>query len=690
MGLEVDQVGGLHGDVGRPIATSTGAPTVRPAGQNVLPHLAAGASVTGNVSGHPASGLRTRDAREGTWERIRLSALMADPIESLAVMFAVSGLQALLILAMPHWPLAHPALVLAVALTAIGSALLIHLARRHLSVRSQQLLLGLGTAAASVAVFACGPSPVSMSAALFYFWAVCYAAAFYPPAVAARLVALVGLLYATALAVDPKPAFAAQWIQAMAALSVTALFVGSYASKTRRAAAALQFQTFHDSVTRLPNRTLFLDRLDHALSQAHREPRPVAVLLLDLDDFKTVNDSLGHGAGDELLAAVAQRLAAVTRAADTLARLGGDEFGVLLESGTMPQAAEMAAARIIASLETPFRLGGTEVPVRASIGIAIREYDGWTSESLLRDADLAMYLAKRHGKNRSERVHAGMQEEALKHLTLITDMRQALDRGEFTVFYQPIVTLRGGMPKGVEALVRWQHPRYGLLPPGDFVGTAESTGLILPLGKWVLTEACRRASAWRQAGAVDDDFYVSVNLSPRQLGDPGLVAEVAQALADASLPPSALVLEITENILMLESGAGLARLESLKKLGVRIALDDYGTGYSSLNRLKRIPVDIVKIDKTFIDSVASSGQARALVRSILDVTHAMGMVSIAEGVERKDQYQALASLGCDSIQGYLFGRPASPTDTLVTLHRLASASATVRANTQKTSVTQSS
>ena len=606
---------------------------------------------------------------------------MADSSESLAVMFAVSGLQALVILALPHWPLAHPALVLVIALAALGSAVVIHLARRRLAVRGQQQLLDLGTAAASLAVFGCGPSPVSMSAALFYFWVVAYAAAFYPPAVAARHVALVGVLYAAALAVDSKPAFAGQWIQAMTALSVTALFVGGYASKTRRVAAALQFETFHDGLTRLPNRALFLDRLDHALSQTHRQPRPVAVLLLDLDDFKTVNDSLGHGAGDELLAAVAKRLADVTRAADTLARLGGDEFGVLLESGTMPQAAEKAAARIIESLDPPFPLRAAEVTVGASIGIAVRQAGALTSESLLRDADLAMYLAKRNGKNRYERVRPGMQDEALKHLTLITDMRESLDRGDFRVFYQPIVAVPAGTPRGVEALVRWQHPRFGLLSPAEFVSMAESTGLILPLGKWVLTEACRRASAWRQAGSVDDDFYVSVNLSPRQLADPALVADVAQALGDSALPPNALVLEITEGTLMLEFDAGLACLKNLKKLGIRLALDDYGTGYSSLNRLGRIPVDIVKIDKTFIDSVASSSQARALVQSILDVTHAMGMISIAEGVERKDQARALAQLGCDSVQGYFFGKPAPAADTLVTLRRLQSASTALRDNT---------
>ncbi len=292
-----------------------------------------------------------------------------------------------------------------------------------------------------------------------------------------------------------------------------------------------------------------------------------------------------------------------------------------------------------------------------------------------------MYLAKRHGKNRYERVRPGMQDEALKHLTLITDMRESLDRGDFRVFYQPIVTVPAGTPRGVEALVRWQHPRYGLLPPGEFVRMAESTGLILPLGKWVLAEACRQVSGWRQAGSVGDDFYVSVNLSPRQLADPALVADVAQALGDSALPPNALVLEITEGTLMLEFDAGLACLENLKKLGVRLALDDYGTGYSSLNRLRRIPVDIVKIDKTFIDSVASSSQARALVRSILDVTHAMGMISIAEGVERKDQSQALAQLGCDSVQGYLYGKPAPAADTLLTLRRLKSASTALRDNT---------
>jgi len=468
-----------------------------------------------------------------------------------------------------------------------------------------------------------------------------------------------------------------RWVRFRAAWTVGEDGQGKVAGTTlditdrRRAEDALEFRTFHDPVTGLANRALFLERADLALRRAQHRADPVAVLYLDIDDFKMVNDSLGHLTGDHLLAAIAGRLESVTREGDTLARLGGDEFALLIESGRMPQAAEDAARRITSALRRPFLLRGAEVTVGASIGIAVGQQAQDSCEDLLRDADLAMYLAKQNGKGRFEVVRPGMRDQALKRLALITDLRHALERREFEVFYQPIMGVRGIRPAGVEALLRWHHPLRGLVLPGEFIDVAESTGLIAQLGNSVLIEACRQAQTWRQAGTVDDAFYVSVNLSPRQLAEPSLIDNVARALRVCGLAPRALVLEITESTLMLDFEVGLDRLRSLKSLGVRLALDDYGTGYSSLNRLGKLPVDIVKIDKSFVDQLSRGPEGAALIRSVVDVTHALGMISVAEGVEIPEQYGILEQLGCDAIQGYLFAMPQPAGDTERTLKRLA-------------------
>lgn len=454
-----------------------------------------------------------------------------------------------------------------------------------------------------------------------------------------------------------------RWVRVQAAWTVGEdgrdKVVGSVLDITDRKQAqdALEYQAFHDTLTGLANRALFLDRVDHALRRAERRGAPVAALFVDLDDFKVVNDSLGHATGNRLLIAVAERLASVARAGDTVARFGGDEFALFLESGPMPETAEDVARRVAASLQSPFLLGGAEVTVRASIGIAVGQplYD--SSDDLLRDADLAMHLAKRNGKGRFEMVRPGLQDEALKHLAVITDLGHALDNGELEVFYQPIVNAHDTTPAGAEALVRWHHPRRGLVGPGEFVDIAESTGLIVPLGDWVLNQACRQGQTWRQAGIVNDDFYISVNLSPHQLVEPTLVDDVARALRSSGLPPGALVLEITESSFTLDFGTARAQLQSLKGLGLRIALDDYGTGYSSLHRLANLPIDIVKIDKSFIDQLTLNREGRALVQSVIDVTAALGMTSVAEGVEHPDQSAALVEMACGYLQGYLFARP---------------------------------
>jgi diguanylate cyclase (GGDEF)-like protein len=356
---------------------------------------------------------------------------------------------------------------------------------------------------------------------------VLFAAAYFRPRVAVLHLFNVAVMYGIALAADYSAPFISQWLQAMASLSVTALIVAGFAFSSRQAQSALNHRNFYDPVTGLANRSLFLNRLDHALRGGEFRSDPLAVLFMDLDDFRAVNESFGHSTGDHLLAAVARRLQSITRAGDTVARLGGDEYALLLESGPMPATAEEVATRILEALDPPFQFGDVEISARVSIGIAIGHAAHGGTEDLLRDADLAMYLAKQRGKNRYEMVRPGMQDEALRNLALITDLRHAVHAQEFEVFYQPIVRVCDSLPMGVEALVRWHHPRNGLLPPSRFIDVAESTGLIVELGQWVLEESCRQVHRWRRSGVVDDEFYVSVNVSPRQLGEPRLVEGVA-------------------------------------------------------------------------------------------------------------------------------------------------------------------
>ena len=432
----------------------------------------------------------------------------------------------------------------------------------------------------------------------------------------------------------------------------------------------LNHRAFHDTLTGLANRALFLDRLTHAMARADRGPDPVAVLFLDLDDFKTVNDSLGHPAGDRLLVAVAERIRGATRPGDTVARFGGDEFAVLVESGTMPEAAQAVASRITAGLVPTLRVQDSDVAMRASIGIAIGKRPHETPDDLLRDADLAMYLAKHNGKGRFEMYRPDMHVEAVHRLETAVGVREGLEANQFEVYYQPIVVTHTGGLAGVEALVRWNHPIKGVLSPVEFVPTAEATGLIIPLGKKVLRDATRQAQAWRRSGLVGDDFYVSVNVSVLQLQDPSFVEDVAQALEESGLPPEALVLEITESALVQNLDLTLPRLKALTFLGLRLAVDDFGTGYSSFSYLADLPVSVVKIDKSFIDRVTPDPDGAAIVRGVIDLSRALGFTCIAEGVEGENQLAALDDLGCESAQGYLFARPASSADIAETLIRL--------------------
>jgi diguanylate cyclase (GGDEF)-like protein len=418
----------------------------------------------------------------------------------------------------------------------------------------------------------------------------------------------------------------------------------------------LRHQAFHDSLTRLPNRTLFTERVAHALSRQTRTSKPLAVLFLDVDDFKTINDSLGHTAGDQVLITVAERLRRCLRPTDTVARLGGDEFGVLLDDMNDPSDALMAADRILQSLAQPTQQAGRDAPIRASLGITLNSH-GADAETLLRNADLAMYMAKRRGKGRYQVFETSMHTEMVQRLELTANLRQGVERGEFQVHYQPIVHLQTGKIAGVEALARWNHPELGLLLPGEFMPLAEETGLIVPLGWDVLREACHRARLWQETFGKEGHFTISVNLSPKQLMDPSLIREVASSLHNSRLEPCSLTLEITEDVFLQEAEGTLTRLQELKDLGVRLAIDDFGTGYSSLSYLERFPVDILKIAKPFVDGLGREGRESALVEAVIGLGNALGLETVAEGIERVEQWDRLRDLKCEQGQGYFFGVP---------------------------------
>lgn len=417
----------------------------------------------------------------------------------------------------------------------------------------------------------------------------------------------------------------------------------------------LRRQAFHDSLTGLANRALFVDRVGHALALDKRRGAGVAVVFLDIDDFKLVNDGLGHSVGDDLLVAVSQRLGRAVRSGDTVARLGGDEFAVLLEDGRMPAAADAVARRITDSLAEPFSVGGKDIAVRMSMGIAMGGSGSREAGELLRHADIAMYAAKRTGKGRCEWFMPQMNHEARRRLDLASDLPAAITEPQLHLVYQPIVDLATGRPVGAEALVRWNHPNYGPLSPAEFIPIAEATGLVVRMGRWVLEEACQAAQAWRSDGW--DDLYVTVNVSGRQLQEASLIDDVYLALASSGLPARHLVLEVTESALVENIEMARERLLQLKGIGLRVAVDDFGTGYSSLSYLSGLPVDVVKIDKSFVDRVAVGDEGCAMVRAVVDLGASLGLTAVAEGIEEPDQVTVLRRLGCGTGQGYLFARP---------------------------------
>ncbi|HEV2893714.1 MAG TPA: EAL domain-containing protein, partial [Actinomycetota bacterium] len=429
-------------------------------------------------------------------------------------------------------------------------------------------------------------------------------------------------------------------------------------SERRQLEDQLVHQAFHDSLTSLANRALFKDRVDHALQRTKRQTPSVAVLFLDLDGFKEVNDSLGHAAGDRLLIQVAERLHSCVRPSDTVARFGGDEFAVLIEDASDDIDVVQVADRVLEGLRQPFEVNGRELHVRGSMGIARMESDVDGADQLLRNADLAMYRAKAAGQGGYERYDPEMHTELVQRVQLESDLRRALEAGELFLQYQPTFDLGSGQLVGAEALARWNHPVRGLVPPTEFIPLAEASGLIRPLGAWVLREACRQAAEWqRNSPPRERPLTLNINLSGRQLQSPEVVDDVARALKESGLPPSALVLEMTESVLMDDSEDVLAILKQLKQLGPRLAIDDFGTGYSSLSYLHRFPVDMLKIDRSFVERLSHASDNAELARTIVRLGQSLQLVTVAEGVEDSAQFLALRRMGCDVGQGYYFGRP---------------------------------
>jgi diguanylate cyclase (GGDEF)-like protein len=433
----------------------------------------------------------------------------------------------------------------------------------------------------------------------------------------------------------------------------------------------LAFLATHDALTRLPNRTLIIDRLQQMLARSRRHQTPVAALFIDLDGFKSINDTLGHAVGDELLQAVAARLDGVIRGADALGRLGGDEFVVIAEDLPPETGPEPIAERLLEALSHPFQLGenkDTRVIVTASIGIAVG--DRTTADELLRNADIAMYRAKWDGKNCYAVFVSGMEDGVQRRVELELELREAVARGEFFLAYQPTVALSDLRPNGVEALIRWRHPTRGVVGPDDFIGVLEEMGLICEVGRWVLDQACAQGALWRDTG---HPIGIAVNVSGRQLDTDQLVEDIASALGHSGLEPQALTIEITETTLMRNIEQTARRLAAIKALGVRIAIDDFGTGYSSLAHLQRFPVDALKIDRSFISALSHSREGETLLHSLVQLGKGLSMETLAEGIEQEQELALLRDEACDSGQGFLIARPLDPTATEAYLRQYSSA-----------------
>jgi diguanylate cyclase (GGDEF)-like protein len=430
------------------------------------------------------------------------------------------------------------------------------------------------------------------------------------------------------------------------------------ADEKTRADARIEYLASHDSLTRLPNRDMFNELLRHAIAAAGRYQRRFAVLFIDLDRFKVINDSLGHAAGDMLLVEIAKRLRDALRLSDVVARLGGDEFVVLLEETAESDDVELISRHLLSVVGQPLQLGGHECHTTASIGIAMYPSDGTDVQTLTKNADMAMYLAKEDGKNGFRFFTQEVRTQSIERLTLETALRHALDRNQLTLHYQPKVDMTTGQITGVEALLRWTHPELGMLPPMQFIPLAEETGLIVPIGRWVLKEACAQNMAWQRRGL--RPISMAVNLSPRQFADEQLLADIDEALTASGMSPALLQLEVTESMVMRNVARAVKVLNAIQSRGIRLAIDDFGTGYSSMSLMKQFPIDTIKIDRSFVRDLSEDSEDQAIAQAIISMGKALGMTVIAEGVETTEQESFLRNHACDETQGFLFSKPLPP------------------------------
>ena len=426
----------------------------------------------------------------------------------------------------------------------------------------------------------------------------------------------------------------------------------------REQQSRLNYMAFHDSLTGLPNRSLFYDRIYHGLARARRSHSKVALMLLDIDRFKNINDSLGHDAGDLMLKAISTRLSEGVRDMDTVARLGGDEFVIVLEGVHDIEDVMFVANKLLVTLARPIEISGHEISSTVSIGVSIFPEDGLDTDELLKHADIAMYKAKEAGKNNCQFYTKGMNATAVNYLLLENDLRRALDLQQFTLYYQPQIDLKTGNLMGVEALVRWQHPERGLVSPAHFIPLAEETGLIVPIGEWVLREACRQQKLWLDAGRKVG--RIAVNLSPRQFRQKNFPGKVEAILRDTQLAAEYLELEITESCAMEHAGETINQLNQLNQMGMYLAIDDFGTGYSSLAYLQRFPIQKLKIDRSFVNDIHDDLHDAAITKTIIGLAHSMQLRVVAEGVETEHQAEWLRQRGCDQAQGFLYAKPMSP------------------------------
>ncbi|TFW25970.1 EAL domain-containing protein [Massilia arenosa] len=454
---------------------------------------------------------------------------------------------------------------------------------------------------------------------------------------------------------------------ALCSLALAWLLVASMRGAVRRAEAHLHFLAHVDPVTGLPNRNEFNERLAFEMARARRHQASVGLLLLDLDNFKVVNDTLGHDRGDLLLQRVAARLQQALRATDIICRLGGDEFVVIVEQGAGDPEVEQVAARILLALQAPFDLEGQQHYVTASVGVSQYPRDADDARSLVRTADTAMYHAKNRGKNDFQVFHSDMAARAHKRMRMEAELRRALQAGELHLHYQPQVDVATRRIVGLEALARWDCPGLGAVPPSEFIPLAEESGMIVPLGRWVLEAACRQAAAWRAAGLLAGVDHIAVNLSARQTKDEGLMDEIRRVLAATGLPPQLLELEITEGVLMENVHANIALLHQIQQAGIHLSIDDFGTGYSSLSYLKRFPIDQLKIDRSFVQDC--EGQGGAIALAVIALARSLGLRVVAEGAETAAQVEFVARAGCAVVQGFYFARPLPAGEITLLLQR---------------------